>query len=176
MAIFRWQMPSKQQAAVLAIAQAELAAGVAEDPPGSNWGPRIAEYLACVGVGTPAPWCAAFVSWCVLEAQVRLQQSFEVPITAYTPHYLQSAGCEVLNNRKGMRHWLSPGQLALFYYPKLDGGRVGHIGIIEGDQGDGLVSVIEGNTNDDGSRLGVEVARRVRPIRDLYALVSYGNG
>ena len=46
-----------------AIAEQELAAGVAEIPLGSNRGPRIDEYLYPTGLRGVA-WCAAFESWC----------------------------------------------------------------------------------------------------------------
>lgn len=61
-------------AAALALAQQELAAGVCEEPRGSNTGPRVRLYLGgCVrggkGLGlTAAEWCASFVSFCVWTA------------------------------------------------------------------------------------------------------------
>lgn len=48
------------------IAAAEL--GVAESPPGSNDGPRIAQYRqATVGAGV-GPWCSYFTSWAAASA------------------------------------------------------------------------------------------------------------
>lgn len=46
----------------LAVAQQEL--GVQEVPLGSNTGPRVSQYLKAAGITFPAPWCAAFVTWC----------------------------------------------------------------------------------------------------------------
>lgn len=37
--------------------------GVTESPAGSNWGPRVSQYLRAAGINFPAPWCAAFVTW-----------------------------------------------------------------------------------------------------------------
>lgn len=37
--------------------------GVKEIPAGSNWGPRVSQYLRAAGINFPAPWCAAFVTW-----------------------------------------------------------------------------------------------------------------
>src|ERR1035437_5939071 len=37
--------------------------GVCEDPPGSNKGPRVNEYLHSVGLGPGYSWCAGFVYW-----------------------------------------------------------------------------------------------------------------
>src|SRR5262245_53394984 len=51
----------------LSIAQGEI--GVAEEPPGSNDSPRIAEYrTATAGAYAGAPWCAYFVSWATAQA------------------------------------------------------------------------------------------------------------
>jgi hypothetical protein len=52
---------------VLAAAAGEL--GVQEEPPGSNDGPRIAQYRAASGAeATPGRWCAYFVSWSAAQA------------------------------------------------------------------------------------------------------------
>lgn len=54
----------------LRIAQTQV--GVKEDPPGSNWGPKVRRYLAAAGIKVPAPWCAAFVTWCYAQAGKKL--------------------------------------------------------------------------------------------------------
>src|SRR3954454_18152498 len=45
----------------LQFAQAEI--GQAEQPPGSNDSPRIAEYRTATAGSGIGPWCAYFVSW-----------------------------------------------------------------------------------------------------------------
>jgi hypothetical protein len=53
------------------IAQGEV--GQAEQPPGSNDSPRIAQYRAAVaGNPGPGPWCAYFTSWVAQQAGVPL--------------------------------------------------------------------------------------------------------
>ena len=47
-------------------ARAEL--GTKEWPLYSNWG-EVAKYLKGVGITFPAPWCAAFVTYCVKKAK-----------------------------------------------------------------------------------------------------------
>lgn len=37
--------------------------GVKENPPNSNWGPRVSQYLRAAGINFPAPWCAAFITY-----------------------------------------------------------------------------------------------------------------
>lgn len=41
--------------------------GVKEEG-GNNRGPRVAEYLASVGLGVGEPWCAAFIAFCFTKA------------------------------------------------------------------------------------------------------------
>ncbi|MGH7391749.1 MAG: peptidoglycan-binding domain-containing protein, partial [Candidatus Rokuibacteriota bacterium] len=53
----------------IGIAAAEV--GVLEQPPGSNRGPRVDQYLRAVGLdpaGGSFAWCAAFVYWCFDQA------------------------------------------------------------------------------------------------------------
>ena len=51
---------------MLAAAQAEV--GQAEQPPGSNDSPRIAEYRTATAGSGVGPWCAYFVSWAAKQA------------------------------------------------------------------------------------------------------------
>ena len=51
------------QARILALESALRDVGVHEMPPGSNWGQRVAQYLRAAGINSPAPWCAAFVTY-----------------------------------------------------------------------------------------------------------------
>jgi hypothetical protein len=57
-------IPARLEALVWAKSQI----GVKEHPPGSNWGPRVRVYLSAAGFKTPAPWCAAFVTWALGKA------------------------------------------------------------------------------------------------------------
>lgn len=60
----------------LAFLQAEAKAKVREEPPGSNWSPRIRQYLASAGLNYPhapgAPWCMALIHWAFQQAGVTL--------------------------------------------------------------------------------------------------------
>lgn len=46
--------------------------GVKEHPPGSNWGPRVSQYIKSTGYNFPLPWCLAFVHWCYEKVGVEL--------------------------------------------------------------------------------------------------------
>jgi hypothetical protein len=135
---------------VIETARAEI--GVTETS--ENWSPRIAEYLSSVNVHTPAYWCAAFVHWCFERCGV------ETSITAWSPS-------AVANNviwTRGKGQTPREGDVGSLYYSNL--GRVGHTFLIE-KWGDKVVT-IEGNSNDNGSRNGVKVCRRIRLAKTLY--------
>jgi len=151
----------------LEIARGEI--GVSEDPPNSNRGKRIEQYLSSTNLKGGYPWCAAFVTWCVKQVEAEMQICTALPHTAYTPHYMKAPGVRLLKDTED----ITPGELFLLYYKKL--GRVGHIGFIEGPDPDNpkRVLTIEGNSNDDGAREGYEVCRRSRRISSLFALINY---
>lgn len=51
---------------------------------------------------------------------------------------------------------------------------LGHTGIVE-NVGHTTVTCIEGNTNDDGSREGYEVARRIRTKNSILGFLHFEN-
>jgi len=52
---------------ILSLAKVEIKSG-AREIGGNNRGPFVAKYLKPSGLKPPQPWCAAFVSWCVLQS------------------------------------------------------------------------------------------------------------
>ena len=128
--------------ALLDVARSQL--GVHEDPPYSN---RV-KYSAWYGL--TGPWCDMFVSWCA-------DQSGNADVIgkfAYTPSHeawFRKNGREV-NIRDA-----KPGDILFFNFI----GRTSHVGIVEANRGDGLIT-IEGNTNGAGSRDGGSVIRHFR--------------
>ena len=128
---------------VVAVAQSQL--GVHVRPRGSNKGPEVNKYLASVSINFPAAWCTAFVYWCHEQAGIS-----GVPKTGGALDMWNKAPKNRVTHPQ-------PGDVVIFDY----GGGKGHTGIIEAVDGDTLTT-IEGNTNDDGSREGYEVARRQR--------------
>jgi hypothetical protein len=124
----------------LAAAQAEV--GVAEQPPGSNDGPRIAEYRTATAGSAVGPWCAYFTSWCASQAGVPLGevgQGFGSVDALYA--WAQRTGRAV---PAGQGVSPSPGDLIVW------GGR--HIGIVESVDPDGSIHTIEGNSSNAVSR------------------------
>lgn len=152
-------MRIRLRVATLGVALMELRKGVREVGQ-NNWGPAVSTYLKNADIHVPAPWCAAFVQWCSDEAR-KLQRMAtnpldEVKLEAYCPSYAE------WGVRKGFVTGApQPGDIVLY---NLGGSRWDHMGIYEKGYGQGRFSAIEGNTNDDGSREGYEVARKTRKI------------
>jgi hypothetical protein len=121
--------------AMVNLARAEI--GVAEQPPGSNDSPRIAQFRqATAGAPGPGPWCAYFVSWAAREAGVPIGdagQGFGRVDDVWA--WGQSAG-KAIPAGSGQPQ---PGDLIVWDE---------HIGIVESVGADGSIHTIEGNSSD----------------------------
>ena len=146
---------------VLEVASKEV--GVREEPPGSNRGPRVDEYLRSVKLdpaGGSFAWCAAFVYWCFEQAAVSLGRDNPVICTAGVLDHWRRAQQVGIPRVAAAEAIDDPGRVRPGMIFVLDaGGGAGHTGLVESVQGGRLVT-IEGNTNDDGSREGIGVFRR----------------
>jgi hypothetical protein len=126
--------------------------GVQEIPKGSNKGVHVEKYLKSVGLGGGYSWCMAFAYWNVQQASTKL--GIKNPL-------FKTAGVIAQWNNSPQLHSLKPEAGYLFI---LDEGKgLGHTGLVEYVVGN-TIHTIEGNTNDDGSREGYEVCRRIRKI------------
>jgi hypothetical protein len=124
----------------LAAAQGEV--GQAEQPPGSNDSPRIADYRTATAGSGVGPWCAYFVSWAAAQAGTPLGeagQGFGSVSALYD--WAQRTG-RATPAGAGVRP--NPGDLIVW------GGR--HIGIVESVDADGSIHTIEGNSSNAVSR------------------------
>lgn len=138
--------------------------GVCEKPKNSNSGPEVDIYLRSVGLGKGYPWCMAFVYWCVNTAAKELNLPNPLVKTAGVLKQWNETTLRKLTIRdKGIK----PGDIFIMEFSK---GR-GHTGFVEKVAG-GMVYTIEGNTNDDGSREGYEVARRTRALSSLKGIIQ----
>lgn len=146
-------MTRQQKALKTAISQL----GQHENPLGSNWGTPVKDYLKSVGINFPASWCMAFVYWCfgqtdnplvktggVLKAWNEADKKYRVTGEP------QSGDIFIMNYGKGL----------------------GHTGIVE-KVDKTFVYTIEGNTNDSGSREGIEVCRKQRPRNKIVGYLRY---
>jgi hypothetical protein len=127
-------------ARMVAMAQAEV--GQAEQPPGSNNSPRIAQYRsATAGAPGPGPWCAYFTSWLARGAGVPVGdhgEGFGSVDALYA--WAQKSG-RAIPTSTGQDP--KPGDLIVWDE---------HIGIVESVRPDGSIQTIEGNSSDRVSR------------------------
>lgn len=131
-----------------------------EDPLGSNSGPRVNQYLEAVGDKGGLPWCAAFVYWCFQEAAAALNVPNPATRTAGAVDVWDEAGTRgtprvaavVAAERPIL---VQPGMVFVI----ATGGGHGHVGLVEKIEGT-VLTTIEGNTNNGGSREGIGVFRR----------------
>ena len=123
---------------MLAAAQAEL--GQAEQPPGSNDSPRIAEYRTATAGSGVGPWCAYFVSWAAKQAGA--------PVGEQGQGFGAVSAVMAWGERTGRS--LPAGSTPQAGDIIVWGGR--HIGIVEAVLPDGRIQTIEGNSSDKVSR------------------------
>jgi hypothetical protein len=157
--------------------------GQMEEPLGSNRGSMVDKYLRATGVslnGSPdsRAWCMAFVYWAFDQAASQLLKPNVTPMTAgCLDHWAKArfvTGAERITRETAMKDLslVKPGQIFICDF----GQGLGHTGIVERVLPDGRLVTVEGNTNTDGSRLGVGVFRlERRKLSDitLKGLVDY---
>lgn len=123
------------------VALAAQEVGVTESPPGSNDGPRIAQYRSAVGNAPPGPWCAYFISWIAQQAGTPIGASGQgFGAVADVWAWAQSSGRAVPAGTARP----NPGDLIVW------NGK--HIGIVEAVLPDGRLQTIEGNSSDAVTR------------------------
>lgn len=107
------------------------------------------------------PWCGSFVMWCALKAGVKI------------PNVISTANGAAAFKKAGK--WSDAvdadpqvGDLAFFDFPGDGVDRISHIGIVVGNNNDGTVTTIEGNTSGDkkgDQRNGGEVCFKIRAYK-----------
>lgn len=148
------------QEKALEIAKTQL--GKHEDPLGSNWGHPVQDYLLRVGIGFPASWCMAFVYWCFDEAAKELNVLNKLVKTGGVLYAWWNAGDAAKEKIP------QPGDIFIMDFGK----GLGHCGIVE-KVDDNFIYTIDGNTNDSGSREGIEVCRKQRPRNKILGYLRY---
>jgi hypothetical protein len=137
-----------------------------------NRGPHLEEFWKATsypdGADNREPWCSAFATFCVREADRRSPDlALRIPPTfAAVSQWLPWAhdartGCLVFTplDIQLRKYTAQAGDLVSFL-PHLS-----HIGIVVSDYAGGaVIQTIEGNTNGDGSREGDGVYRKTRSL------------
>lgn len=119
----------------LAFAQQEI--GQAEQPPGSNDSPRIAEYRTATAGSGIGPWCAYFVSWAAKNAGAPLGEAGQ--------GFGSVSAVSSWAQRTGRWNPAASGQPPQAGDLVVWGGQ--HIGIVESVDADGKIHTIEGNSS-----------------------------
>lgn len=125
----------------LEFAIGELVAGAGEVG-GNNKGPWVRKYLQPTGLPEGNSWCAAFISWCFLQAANG--NSAAMP-------FKYTAGARNIFNQFRQKGWtfdgsgpqLEPGDIVAWWRISMPSG-FGHIGIVHHFE-DGFIYTIEGN-------------------------------
>ena len=124
-------------AGLAALAAAKGEVGVAEQPPGSNNSPRIAQFRQATAGSGVGPWCAYFVSWAARQAGAPLGdqgQGFGRVDDVYA--WAQRTG-KAIPAGEGVRP--QPGDLIVWDE---------HIGIVDSVEPNGTIHTVEGNSSD----------------------------
>jgi hypothetical protein len=131
------------QAGLRALAAAAGEIGVQEEPPGSNDGPRIAQYrTATAGAAdTPGRWCAYFVSWAAARAGAPLGEEGQGFGAVSQIHDWAERTGRLVPAGEPPR----PGDLILFGSE--------HVGIVESVGPGDRLTTIEGNHSDRVERV-----------------------
>lgn len=132
---------------------------------GNNDGERVEEYLRVVGLGKGYAWCAAFVSWVFIQAEV------PAPITAWSPSWFPASNT-IYTRGSTTNKMPSTGDVFGLYYSNLK--RIAHVGFVDEWQSNtSHVITVEGNTNDASSREGDGVYRKRRLKSQIYKVSRF---
>jgi cell wall-associated NlpC family hydrolase len=116
---------------------------VAEQPPGSNDAPRIAEYRTATAGSGVGPWCAYFTSWVAQQAGVPVGPSGQG--IGYVPTVRQWAESQGRYIPAGGG---APQVGDLVVFDRGGDGVLDHIGVVTGVRPDGGIDTVEGNSSD----------------------------
>jgi hypothetical protein len=156
---------------IIRIAKAEV--GVREIA-NTNCGERVDQYKAATWLNPKKgwAWCAAFVCWVVREAMtsagVKQTKTFKRPRTAGAWDFENWSlkQDKTTNTKKPHGSDILPGDIVVFTFS--------HIGIaVSSPNGNGIVKVVEGNTDTAGSREGGGVYLKSRHISKIRSRIRF---
>lgn len=154
---------------VISIAKGEL--GITESAGHNNSGVRVNEYHwigSCEQVKTGSPWCQYFMNWLLKQ----LEHPYKWTCSGYTPDCVNFAVKKGIGYKSAKKGQIEVGDFGYIYSPSRNNAR--HVFIIIGiDLVKGIVTTIEGNTNNDGSAEGFGVFKRSRPLSQVWAVAKW---
>ena len=152
----------QQAAALIAVCKAEADKKVREVG-GKNAGPDVEKYLRSLGMSKGSPWCAAFVSWCVMTAlglpkppkwcSGSAVSLFQVATRSKTCVKVTPADADFKSKVKAGWVWSRAQDATAAAAARKGAWCQGHTGIVIAVDEIGWYTV-EGNTNAAGSREG----------------------
>lgn len=133
---------------------------------GNNDGEIVAFILKNCGFDMPQPWCGCFLNQGMLDIG-------QVPPKGpgWSPSWMAPSRIVWKRDRDKNSVYFEQGWVFGIYFRSL--GRVGHVGAVVEDFGDGYFLTIEGNTNSAGSREGNGVFMRIRNKAEIYACANW---
>jgi hypothetical protein len=115
----------------------QAADGVVEHPAGSNWGPRIEDWIKASGYEGPVPWCQCFANAAAVHGgapQLR---------TGYTPTVLAGIGGYIqIPASRAQR-----GDFVFYKWPGVSRDSCDHVGVLVDAPALSTVRAVEGNTS-----------------------------
>lgn len=109
-------------------------------------------------------------SWCAFFSELVWKEAFGKPHHATLDRLFSPSAVSTYSNFKGSTSFkcgTTPKVGALVVW-RLGNGWQGHIGIVESVVDKDTFQTIEGNTNSAGGREGIEVARKVRNLKQAF--------
>jgi hypothetical protein len=145
---------------------AESQIGVRETS--KNGGDSIAVYQQATWLPVgPWPWCAAFICWCINKAMIGGTWTFKRPETAGA--WDLENWCKSVDNSAKLKKpptSVKRGDVVIYKFS--------HVGIAVDDLDEnGMVKVVEGNTNGEGSREGDGVYLKHRSISKIRSVIRF---
>lgn len=136
---------------------------------GQNCGPWVRLYMAG-REGPQWPWCAGFATWILRQACHTLSVRMPHPYAFGCDYLAGAAQAQGRFLRPAAEADLAAIQPGFLFLVRKTTNTWGHAGIVE-EIRDGVLTTIEGNTNDSGSAEGYEVCRRTRAAIDKDYLI-----
>lgn len=136
-------------------------AGTTETPAGSNWGEPVETFLSSVGIGRPAPWCAAAVHYFLAAGGA----SSPDVTSGLALHYATKAADSLVTDARRVLRGTNPQPLASLVVFRRGDTWKGHIGIARRPWTGACGKTIEANTSpgEAGSQRDGDGVWRKRP-------------